>query len=401
MTHRFQRPDERTGRLNIGTEFRPGSSGEMAGSRERPGPMASPKCRVLILAGRLNRHDARWPLAPWLDRLERRGCRLQVLCISRGNVLADDPRCFEMSTLGNPWMREWAARTLWSHEHLERPDLVHVVHDEMSDAALIVSESSQLPYIQTLADFRTLGRGLRLSRRWCRQLVAIRPDLAAGLVEELGVPESRVAVIPPGIALPDEPARERTVGRVPVIGAGGPLDEVSGLVVFLEAARRVLDGGRDAEFLIAGQGATHVDLRRQAQALGIAERVTVAEFPSVGAEYWAVLDIYCQPSIIANAGVTLLQAMAHAVPCIATAAPGLHGLIEPWSSGVIVPPGDSSSLESAIINLLDRPNEAREMGHNARLRVQSCFDPEAEADRLVELYCEILATNASLGSSPS
>jgi glycosyltransferase involved in cell wall biosynthesis len=175
-----------------------------------------------------------------------------------------------------------------------------------------------------------------------------------------------------------------------VIGAGGPLDEVSGLMVFLEAARRILDAGRDAEFIIAGQGASHVDLRRRAQALRIAERVTVAEFPSVGAEYWAVLDIYCQPSIAANAGVTLLQAMAHAVPCIATAATGLRGLIEPGLSGLIIPPGDPRALEEAIINLLDRPDEARRMSRDARRRVQECFDPEAEADRLVGLYGAVL-----------
>jgi glycosyltransferase involved in cell wall biosynthesis len=357
--------------------------------------MTNGQWKILILAGRLSRHDARWPLAPWLDRLERRGCGLQVLCISRGNVLAHDPRCFELPALGNRWMKGWTTRSLWSHDNLERPDLVHVVHDEMSDAALMVAESSRLPYVQTVADFRTLGRGLRLSRRWCRQLVAIRPDLAAGLVEELGVPERRVVVIPPGIALPDEPERERDAGRVPVIGAGGPLDEVSGLMVFLDAARRVLDSGRDAEFVIAGQGATHLDLRRRAQALGIAERVTLAEFPSVGAEYWAVLDIYCQPSTTANAGVTLLQAMAHAVPSITTAAAGLRGLVEPGSSGLIVPPGDPRALESAIIDLLNRPDQARRMGRQARLRVQTHFDPEAEADRLVELYREVLGNAVS------
>jgi glycosyltransferase involved in cell wall biosynthesis len=287
-------------------------------------------------------------------------------------------------------MRGWVARALWTRGQLVRPHLMHVIHDEMSEAALILSECSRLPYIQTVADFRTVGRGLRLSRRWCRQVVAIRPELADRLVAELGVPESRVAVIAPGIALPEEPTREAAVGRVPVIGTGGPLDDMSGLMVFLEAARRVLNSGVDAEFVIAGQGTSHVELRRRAQGLGIAERVTVAEFTSVGADYWAVLDLYCQPSIAPNAGVTLLQAMAHAVPCIATAAPGLCGLIEPGSSGLTISPGDPAALEAAIVDLLNRQEEAARLGRNARLRVQSCFDPDAEADRLVELYREML-----------
>lgn len=342
--------------------------------------------RILILAGRLSRHDARWPLAPWLDRLERRGWRPQVVCLSRGNVLGDDPRCLERPALGNRWVGKWAARTLWSREMLPVPDLMHVIHDDMSESALVLAESAGIPYIQTVADFRTLTRGIRLSRSWCRHLVAITPDLAAGLAEELGVPGPRIVVIPPGIAVPTEPARGSAADRVPVIGAGSPGDEVSGLMLFLEAARRILDSGRDAEFVIAGQGASHVELRRRAQSLRITERVTVVEYPSLGADYWSVVDLYCQPSVSANAGVSLLQAMAHAVPCVATTVQGVRGIIEPGTSGLVIPPGDPRALELAITYLLDSPEQARELGRNARRRIQAQFDPEVEADRLAALY---------------
>jgi glycosyltransferase involved in cell wall biosynthesis len=352
--------------------------------------MAGCVLKILILAGRLSRSDARSPLAPWLDRLERRDCRLQVLCLSKGNVLAGDPRVFEFPALGNRWLKGFAARSLWTDDRLERPDLVHVIHDEMIETALTVSESSQVPYIQTVAHFRSVERGLRLSRRWCRHLVATGPDLAAQLIDGLGVPEGRIAVIPPGIIPPEEPLRLTGTGRVPVIGTGGPLDEGSGLMVFLEAARRVLDAGRDVEFVIAGQGVNHLDLRRSSQQLRIGERVTVAEFPSVGAGYWAVLDIYCQPSIVSSAGVTLLQAMAHAVPCISTSVDGLRGLLQAGSSGLIIPPDDPDALARAMIKLLDDPDDARRLGRNARERVRTDFDPDVEADRLVKLYREVV-----------
>ena len=44
----------------------------------------------------------------------------------------------------------------------------------------------------------------------------------------------------------------------------------------------------------------------------------------------------------------------------------------------------------AIIELLDDPEDAHRLGRGARLRVQDCFDPDAEADRLVELYTDLL-----------
>jgi glycosyltransferase involved in cell wall biosynthesis len=360
--------------------------------------MAERVLKIWILAGRLSRYDARWPLAPWLDRLERRGCRLQVLCVSKGNVLPGDPRVFELPALGRRWLKGLAARALWDDARLERPDVVHVVHDEMIEAALTLTESARLPYIQTIADFRTIEKGLRLSRRWCHQVVATNPDLAGELIEGLGVPAQRVTVIPPGIVLPHEPLRLTGTGRVPVIGTGGPLDEASGLMVFLEAARRVLDAERDVEFVIAGQGANQLELRRRAQQLRIGERVTVAEFPSVGAEYWTVLDIYCQPSIVPSAGVPLLQAMAHGVACIASSVEGLRGLIEAGSSGLMLAPDDPEALQIAITELLDNPDEARRLGRNARERVKTEFDPEAEADRLLELYRSVLDHDCQRGS---
>jgi glycosyltransferase involved in cell wall biosynthesis len=222
--------------------------------------------------------------------------------------------------------------------------------------------------------------------------VASGADLAAEMIEGLGIPAERIAVIPPGIVPPQEPLRTSSTWEVPVIGTSGPLDEGSGLMVFLEAARQVLDAGYDAEFVIAGQEVKHPDLRRRAQQLQIGERVTVADFPSVGAEYWTVLDLYCQPAIGASAGATLLQAMAHAIPGIATCVPGLRGLIEPGTSGLIIPPDDPEALKEAIVQLLDHPAEARRMAQNALECVRTAFDPDAEADRLVDLYRDVVGT---------
>jgi glycosyltransferase involved in cell wall biosynthesis len=360
--------------------------------------MAGGVFQILVLAGRLDGDAAHGHLPCWFDRLERRGCRLQALCLSKGGGLAGDPRALEIPTLGSRWLRGFAARSLRADDRVHRPDLIHVVHDEMIDAALALSESSQLPYIQTVSDFQTLERGLRLSRRWCRHLVATGPDLAGELIEGLGVPAERVAVIPPGIVPPREDPQPSSTWEVPVIGTGGPLDEGSGLMVFLEAARRVLDAGYDAEFLIAGRGIRHPELRRRARQLEISERVTVADFASVGARYWTVLDIYCQPAIVASAGGTLLQAMAHAIPSIATGVAGLRGLIEPGSHGLIVPPADPEALQVAIIDLLDHPEDARRLGRNARERVRADFDPDAEADRLVDLYRDVVGPAAEVDS---
>jgi len=348
--------------------------------------MAGGVIKILILAGRLDADDAGWPVTPWLDRLERRGFQLQVLCLSKGMVPAADPRAVEVPALGNRWLRALAVRRLWSEGVLKRPHLMHVVHDEMVDVALALSENDQIPYVQTVAGFGSVERGLRLSRRWCRRLVATSQDLAEAMTQELGIPTDRIAIISPGIVPPQESFRAAGAWKVPVIGAGGPLEEASGLMIFLDAARLVLDAGYDIEFVIASHGGEQSHLRRRAQRLEIGERVTVGDYPILGAEFWSVLDIYCQPAVVASAGHALARALAHAVPCIATNVRGLRALIKSGESGLLVRPDDSIALREAIIALIDHPDEARRLGQNGLASVLARFDPEVEADRLAVLY---------------
>jgi glycosyltransferase involved in cell wall biosynthesis len=348
--------------------------------------MAGGVIKILILAGRLDADDTGWPLTPWLDRLERRGFQLQVLCLSKVTGAAADPRAVEVPALGNRWLRALAVRRLWSEGVLHRPNLMHVVQDGMVDVILALSENDQIPYVQTVAGFGGVDRGLRLSRHWCRRLVATSEDLAEAMMQGLGIPTDRIAIIPPGIVPRRASFRATEAGKVPVIGAGGPLDDTSGMMIFLEAARLVLDAGYDIEFVIASHGAEQSHLRRRAQQLEIGERVTVGDYPSLGAEFWSVLDIYCQPAIVPSAGHALATALAHAVPCIATNVRGLRALIEPGESGLLVHPNDPRAIEQAILSLIDHPAEAARLGQNGLATVQARFNPEVEADRLAELY---------------
>ena len=165
------------------------------------------------------------------------------------------------------------------------------------------------------------------------------------------------------------------------------------MTIFLQAARLVMDAGHDVEFVIASQGSQQVVLRHRAQRLQIADRVTVADYPNVGTGFWSVLDIYCQPAVVASTGRTLIQAFGHAVPCIATNVKGLRALIDPGENGVIVPPGDPRALKEAMIGLLDNPEEASQLGARALDRVRALFDPDVEADRLIDLYRQALGSS--------
>ena len=340
---------------------------------------------VVFLAGRLGIDDDSWPLTALMDRLQGRGVLARVFCRSRGNSFSHDARLLEFPALGHRWLKAFSMRHLASQPRIDHPCVLHVLHESIADAGIALAESLGLPYVQTVDDFGLPERGLRVSRRWFRGLIATHPELARELSQGLGFPTDRISLIPRGFAAAPT-AHRSTEARIPVVGTAGSVREGSGFADFLEAARLILATGRDAEFLIASQGSDAMELRRHAQSLRIAEWFSVADFAAIGRRFWSVLDIYCQPSLVPSTGRTLVQALSEGVPSIASKVKGLRGLIDHGSTGLLVPAGSPQSLASAIMEFLDHRDRAALIGSRGQAAIHCRFDVEVEANLLAALY---------------
>ena len=349
--------------------------------------MADVGCEVLLLADRLSGRADLESLRGLADGLARLGHDPSVLCSSAptDHGLDDLTEC---PGLARPWQRPWAVRGLDLGEAHGRRRVMHVLASRMAEPALAIAERYRIPYLLGVEEFPRRDARFRLSRSWCRGLVVPNRELAAVLVGEFAIPPRAIHEVGRGVAAPlrNSGPVDPATARVPVVGASGPLVATSGFTTFLNAARKVVDMGVDAEFLIAGQGEDEGDLRRRAERLRIAERLTFADDLPSGLSFWDVLDVYCQTSMAPTVGRPLMRAMAAGVPAIATDVEGLRTLVEPGETGLIVPRGDSSALAGSIVALLlDRPR-ARSLGEAARLAASRAFHPDREAAQLDALY---------------
>ncbi len=365
--------------------------------------MAEPTRHVLLLAGRLGTHYADDPLQTTLKRLERLGIVAQILCISHEDPGSIHDRIIECPGLGNRWQLSFAIRRLRLGDSIRRPDLLHVIQSAAAPAGLAIAEHWGLPYLQTVDDFLAPHDRLRLSAHWCRGLVAVTPELGDDLVQNYGVPPDWVRVIGAGVSPLSESTCERFAhsSRVPVIGTAGPLTASSGFATFLGAAKRVLDAGADVEFVIAGEGEDEVDLRRRAERLRITDRVTFAGQPVNGLDFWSVLDLFCQTSILPTVGRPLAMAMAAGVPSIASDIRGLRALITHEETGLRVLPNDSSGLGAAILSLLRDGERARRLGQNGQQAILRRFHPDDEAQALASFYRELIGCEAASELQPA
>jgi glycosyltransferase involved in cell wall biosynthesis len=341
--------------------------------------MAEPGSVVHFLADRLAVRDDVESLRGLIRRLQALGHSCRVICRSAApdHGLAD---LVEVPGLGRRWQRPWAVRglELVDGPDRDRPQLLHVLHAGMADAGLEIADRWRMPYLLGVDEFPRPDSRLRVGRSWCRGLVATNRELGDALRRDFHVPGSMLHVVPAGVPeLDDRPRPRRLV-------AG------SGFSTFLVAARKVVDSGVDAEFLIAGQGEDEAELRRRADRLRIADRLTFAHEIPHGLTFWDVLDVYCQTSMVPTVGRPLALAMAAGVPAIATDVEGTRTLVLEGATGRLVPRGDASALASAIVEALAEPDRSRALGEAGRRTILLDRHPDREAERLDALYRAIV-----------
>ena len=105
------------------------------------------------------------------------------------------------------------------------------------------------------------------------------------------------------------------------------------------------------------------------------------------------------PSVWLEAfGLVVVEAMAAAVPVVASAQGSFVELVDDGVTGMLHPAGDGASLADCLRSIVARPDHNRAMGLAARRRYESDFASDVGLERLVAGYKAAIA--ASAGCEP-
>ena len=173
-----------------------------------------------------------------------------------------------------------------------------------------------------------------------------------------------------------------------VLASVGRLVGWKGLRVILELLPQL---PQDVHYLVAGEGPDEARLREQAAQLGLGGRVHFCgrivhdQLPQVLAQ----ADLLLQPSMGEESfGITLVEAMACALPVLASKQGGMTEIVLPGVTGELLPPGVVEAWRASIAQLLAQPDRRRALGAAGRERVIAEFTWAANAARLEQLLRE-------------
>jgi PEP-CTERM/exosortase A-associated glycosyltransferase len=210
----------------------------------------------------------------------------------------------------------------------------------------------------------------------------LRADIAAR-----GIPAAKVTVIPNAVdvsafqlAQPADPVLKQQWGLHgrTVIGFIGSFYAYEGLDLLLRALPALLKGQPDVCLLLVGGGPQEHNLKSQARALGLQDRVIfTGRVPHSDVNrYYDLIDVLAYPrhSMRLTELVTPLkplEAMAQGQLFVASDVGGHRELVEHQKTGILFKAGDPDALAAAILDLLKHQDRWPALRANGRHFVES------------------------------
>jgi glycosyltransferase involved in cell wall biosynthesis len=110
------------------------------------------------------------------------------------------------------------------------------------------------------------------------------------------------------------------------------------------------------------------------------------------------LDAFVLPSISEGISNTILEAMATALPIVATQVGGNVELLSDPATGRLVPAQDVDTMARALLDDFEHPQAARERGQRARADVEARFSLDGMVAAYGDVYERLLAQAAARGA---
>jgi glycosyltransferase involved in cell wall biosynthesis len=130
---------------------------------------------------------------------------------------------------------------------------------------------------------------------------------------------------------------------------------------------------QDIVFLVFGDGVESAQVQAQVHRRGLSKFIVFLGYKSDISFYISAFDIFILPSYREGLPVSLLEALALGIPCIATDIRGCRDLIQHEKTGLLIPVRNAVALAEAVLQLKRNSDNSNKMGEEAAKYVSAHF----------------------------
>lgn len=238
-------------------------------------------------------------------------------------------------------------------------------------------------------------------------IIAGSEAIKSDILKYDGVSPGIVRVIPYGVAvekfdIPMTRDEARKKLGLPVnrfyVGTVGRLEVQKGQRYLVDATARLRREGIEVSLLLIGSGREEERLRDQVLRENITDDVLFLGTRRDLPDLYRAMDVFALPSLWEGLPLALLSAMASGIPVVVTPVGGVPEVVRDGENGFLVPPEDPVALAAALRRVREDAELASTCGRSAAETVRTEYSHRRNAERIMEVYEEVLAGHRPTGS---
>lgn len=244
---------------------------------------------------------------------------------------------------------------------------------------------------------RVLANRLLLRRR--DRVIAVGEHVREALVDNEGIPISRVEVIYNGVdgqrfnpTRPNRIAvraslglRETEIGVIQV----ARLNRLKDYETAIRTMQIVCRNAPNVRYFIVGEGEERTKIEAMVRDVNMENQIRMLGLREDVAELLEGMDMFLLTSVSEGIPLTLIEAMCAQLPCVATCVGGIPEVVHDGTTGVLSASGDCNKLSEDLLKLIKSPSLRQRMGECGRKRATELFQSDRMLGQYKVLYAQL------------
>jgi glycosyltransferase involved in cell wall biosynthesis len=350
--------------------------------------------KVCFIVGTLGRGGAEKQLVFMLRALIQAGIEARILCLTKGESYEAEIKSLgvEVEYVGgnqNRFARLWK---IIQNLRKRRVDIIQSSHFYTNIYAALAGKALKIPSIGAIrnnlksevAIHKSLGK-FQISLP-C--FLIANSDLSRQAAIERGISPDKIAFVRNAVEVGPGKSSVKPKKDITLLFAGR-LENQKRPDRFMRLAAALVEKNPalPVRFQIAGDGALRKELEEQNRNRLNNKIEFLGECAEMG-KFYRQADILVLTSDYEGTPNVILEAMAHALPVIATKVGGTPEILNA-KCGILVEPDDESGLVKAAVKLIENPDLRSNLGVEGFRYIKNNHSLDALTDNLTEIYAKL------------